>query len=66
VAELTALDRLAAAAVGGEAGSPAWEAWVAQLRRVFAAADDACRALTGMLAEPSVQTKSSRRWFGAR
>ena len=65
-AELAALDRLAAGAAGGEASSPRWQEWVAQLRRVFMTADDACRALARLLAEPTVPAKSGRRWFGAR
>jgi hypothetical protein len=64
--DLAVLDRLAASAHGGEADSPAWQAWVAQLRRVFTSADDACRALARLLAEPSSQAKPARRWFGAR
>jgi hypothetical protein len=64
--ELAALDALAPAARGGAAGSPAWQAWVAQLRRVFISADDACRALTRLLAEPSAQARAARRWFGSR
>jgi hypothetical protein len=66
LADLAALDGLAASARGGEADSPAWQAWVAQLRRVFSSADDACRAFTGLLAEPSSQAKPARRWFGSR
>ena len=65
-AELTTLDRLAAAASGGEASSPAWQSWVAQLRRVFASADDACRALGRLLGEPTAPAKAGRRWFGSR
>lgn len=63
-AELAALDDLAAAASGGDASSPPWQGWVAQLRRVFTAADDACRALARLLAEPTALAKSGRRWFG--
>jgi hypothetical protein len=66
IAELATLDRLAASARGGEASSPTWGAWVAQLRRVFTSADDACRALTRLLAEPSAPPKAARRWFGSR
>jgi hypothetical protein len=64
-AELAALDPLAAAARGGETDAPTWQAWVAQLRRVFASADDACRALTRLLAEPSAPARAARRWFGS-
>ena len=66
IAELAVLDQVATPARGDEAGSPAWQAWVAQLRRVFGSADDACRALARLLAEPSASAKAARRWFGAR
>jgi hypothetical protein len=66
VAELATLDALSVAARGGEAGSPAWQGWVAQLRRVFASADDACRALARLLAEPPADARPPRRWFGSR
>jgi hypothetical protein len=62
--ELATLDILAAEARGGSVASPGWQAWVAQLRRVFASADDACRALARLLAEPTGERKPSRRWFG--
>jgi hypothetical protein len=64
--ELAALDALAAPARGGEVDSPAWRTWVAQLRRVFTSADDACRAFARLLAEPSSHAKTARRWFGSR
>jgi hypothetical protein len=64
--ELAVLDGLAASARGGEVDSPAWRAWVAQLRRVFTSADDACRAFARLLAEPEPQEKSARRWFRSR
>lgn len=63
-AELTTLDRLAATASGSETSSRDWQGWVAQLRRVFAAADDACRALARLLGEPTAPAKGRRRWFG--
>lgn len=64
LAELASLDRLAAKARGSTTDAPAWDEWVAQLRRVFASADDACRALAALLAESS-ETKTRRRhWFG--
>lgn len=63
-AELAALDALTAGARGGSAESAGWQAWVAQLRRVFASADDACRALTRLLAEPHAEQKAGRHWFG--
>ena len=61
---LVALDALAVKARGGTADSPSWMAWVAQLRCVFAVADDACRALARLLAEPAGATRPARRWFG--
>lgn len=66
LAELATLDTLASPAHGGATDSPAWHAWVAQLRRVFASADDACRAVARLLAEPPAEAKPARRWFGAR
>jgi hypothetical protein len=60
--ELRALDALATTARDADLTSPQWEAWVAQLRRVFTAADDACRAITRLLAEPTAPP--TRRWFG--
>jgi hypothetical protein len=66
VAELAALDALATGARGGTTDSPGWAAWVAQLRRVFASADDACRALARLLAEPAADARPPRRWFGSR
>lgn len=64
LSELTALDVSAAAARGGTSDSAGWKAWVAQLRRVFAAADDACRALARLLAETPGSAPPARRWFG--
>jgi hypothetical protein len=61
--ELRALDALAVTARGVNPTSPSWDAWVAQLRRVFASADDACRALARLLAEPA-SPPAARRWFG--
>jgi hypothetical protein len=61
--ELRALDVLAVKARGVGPTSPEWEAWVAQLRRVFSSADDACRALARLLAEPT-ETAPARSWFG--
>jgi hypothetical protein len=63
-AELSRLDGLAAAARGRSTDSDEWRAWVAQLRRVFASADDACRALDRMLSEAPADVKPARRWFG--
>jgi hypothetical protein len=63
--EMKALDALAVPARGAGATSESWLAWVAQLRRVFASADDACRALARLLAEPA-SSIPARRWFGGR
>lgn len=52
-AELRALDALSARARMGGVESAEWRAWVEQLRRAFSAADDACRALAHLLAEPA-------------
>src|SRR4051812_7302459 len=43
--------------------SPAWSRWVEQLRRVFAAADEACGALGRLLAEEA-EPPRRRGWFG--
>lgn len=61
--ELRGLDALAAKARGQMPDSAEWRAWVTQLRRVFASADDACRALARLLAEP-VDQPAARGWFG--
>lgn len=61
-AELRALDLLAAKAGDGE-----WEPWVDQLRRVFATADEGCRALARLLQESPTPVPTPRgrgRWFG--
>ena len=63
--DLRSLDTLAVRARGADLKSPEWEAWVGQLRRVFSSADDACRAIARLLAEP-VATVPARRWFGRR
>jgi hypothetical protein len=55
---LLGLDELAPAA---REDSVAWDAWVAQLRRVFAIADVACQALTQLLADRSLAAPP--RWF---
>jgi hypothetical protein len=62
-AELSRLDSLAAAARGKSPESEEWRAWVAQLRRVFASADDVCRALDRMLSAVPADVKPARRWF---
>lgn len=62
-AELASLDGLSAAAHGADVTSPGWLAWVAQLRRVFATADDACRTLARLLAEPA-STAPAHGWLG--
>lgn len=64
LAALATLDTLAAQARGGSADSPAWDAWVGQLRHVFASADDACRDLARMLGERRAEPTTTRRWFG--
>jgi hypothetical protein len=61
--DLRALDALAAKARGSDGRSAEWAAWVSQLRRVFTSADDACRAIARLLAEPMAPTPV-RRWFG--
>ena len=60
---LLALDARAARVRGGAADEAAWQDWVAQLRRVFGSADDACRALARVLAEPPAELPRARRWF---
>lgn len=64
-AALTLLDEQAAAAVQAGPGSPAWSSWLNELRRVFGAADDACRHLARLLAAPR-RAEEPRRWFGPR
>ncbi len=64
LSELTKLDIAAASARGGTTDSAGWQSWVAQLRRVFAAADDACRALARLLAEAPSGAPPARGWFG--
>ena len=56
---LLALDSLSPAARDGAAG---WDAWVAQLRRVFAFADVACEALAVLLTDRESRTGAPR-WF---
>jgi hypothetical protein len=57
------LDRLGdEMAQGAAATSPEWERWVAQLRRVFTAADLACGNLATLLA--AIDETPVRRWFG--
>lgn len=56
---LLALDVLAPAASQDSHG---WNAWVAQLRRVFAAADVACRDLTRLVANRT-SSSATPRWF---
>jgi hypothetical protein len=50
------------AAAGASAGTPAWDAWVGQLRRVFAAADAACQQLARLLSTHDDEPPH-RRWF---
>ena len=61
--ELGVLDVLAASARNRASASDGWSAWVAQLRRVFESADDACRALALLLAERPPAAVRPRRWF---
>ncbi len=61
---LAVLDRFAARARGAGNESHEWSAWVEQLRRVFALADDACRALATLLATEPDAAPAPRRWFG--
>jgi hypothetical protein len=58
-AELLALD---AAASGARDDADGWDAWIAQLRRVFAAADVACQALSRLLANRETRSEAPR-WF---
>ena len=53
------LDELAPAARDDATG---WDAWVAQLRRVFVSADVACQALARLLADRAA-TVATPRWF---
>ena len=58
-AELLALDAAASVARDGADG---WNAWIAQLRRVFGAADVACQALSRLLANRETRSDAPR-WF---
>jgi len=64
-AALTAVDDRAGDASAQGLGAPAWEAWLAELRRAFAAADDACIKLARLLSVPARLDQPSR-WFGRR
>ena len=57
-------DRASAASLDG-IGTPAWEAWLVEVRRVFVVADDACIKLARLLAAPARLDEPSR-WFGPR
>jgi cell division septation protein DedD len=59
-AELLALD--AAASGVARDGANGWNAWIAQLRRVFDAADVACQALSRLLANRETRSDAPR-WF---
>ena len=64
---LLQLDRLAAPAGATGAPSPAWSAWIDQLRLVFSAADGACHGVARVLAEEYQAPPPARRsWFGGR
>ena len=58
-AALVELDDRAPAAARGSEG---WDAWIAQLRLAFAAADTACSALSRLIAERNEQVATPR-WF---
>jgi hypothetical protein len=58
-AALLSLDVLAPAARDDAAG---WDAWVAQLRRVFASADVLCQGLARLLADRGARDAAPR-WF---
>jgi len=64
-AALRLLDEGAAGASGGGVDSPEWGAWIAALRRAFAAADEACGHLARALAEPLYEEPEPR-WFRRR
>ena len=60
-AELLSLD---AAALEARDDDASWQRWVAQLKRVFAAADVACQALAWLLASRDVGDKPrTRHWL---
>ncbi len=58
-AALVALDELAPTAAEHSAG---WDAWIAQLRVAFAAADTACSALSTLIMHRNEQAAAPR-WF---
>ena len=58
-AALVELDARAPAAADDDAG---WQAWIAQLRIAFAAADTACSALSRLIAHRDEQVATPR-WF---
>lgn len=62
-AALAQLDHLAGSARGRPSSSAECEAWIAQLRRVFKSADEACRSVARALRETTPQ-RPPRRWFG--
>jgi hypothetical protein len=51
------------AAEGARDLAPNWEAWVAQLRRVFVTADVACQALATLIASREMRPTTPR-WYG--
>ena len=61
--DLLALDLLASATRAATNHDGGWQAWIAQLRRVFALADDACGALARLLGEPAAAAEPVPRWF---
>ncbi len=58
-AALVALDERSESAAQGDAG---WDAWIAQLRAAFSAADTACSALSRLIAGRNEQV-ATLRWF---
>jgi len=62
---LALLDERSAAATRTGPGSPPWDEWLSELRRVFGAADDACTHLARLLAAPR-RAEEPKRWFGPR
>jgi len=62
---LMALDDRATGARSAGPGTAEWDAWLAALRAVFAAADEACNHLARLLAVPP-RVKERSRWFRSR
>jgi hypothetical protein len=62
---LLSLDEGAAAATAAGVHSHEWALWIAALRRAFAVADETCRQLARVLAEPPDEEPEPR-WFRRR